>query len=56
MELDMGYVVLALIALPFVTVWACLLAIATGLVRETPEAQTIARNYGLSWQSTHVPD
>ena len=51
----MGYfVLLGLIALPFIALWCIMLAIATGLFHERTDAESIAQNYQLSWKSTQA--
>lgn len=49
----MSYVIITLIALPFAAVGGVLLGLATGLIREEPEVEIVAHNYGVSWQTTH---
>jgi len=56
MEIEMGYVIAALIALPLIAVWSLMIAMATGLVRERAAVETIAHNYGTSWKSAHLLD
>ena len=49
----MGYfILLGMLALPFIAIWCFMLAIATGIFHEPTEAESIAHNYQLSWRST----
>ena len=50
-ELNMSYVIITLVALPFAAVGGVLLGLATGLIREEPEVEIVAQNYADSWKS-----
>jgi hypothetical protein len=54
METGMGYIVLLLLAVPFVVGSGFILAIATGLIHEPTGTESVAYCYGQSWKSADL--
>jgi hypothetical protein len=54
MDHSMGYIVLLILAVPFVVGSGFILSIATGLFHEPTPAEAAARSYAASWKSARL--